>query len=800
MKFTFVATLALLMGSWMSSQEILAQVKQGYIAPQDTSKRRTAAGVSLNQKGSSQVIAAQADPRLSAAAAYVARILRDSTQYDPSKGILITELFRPADLQYLSSQGLPQVVAFFEALNRQLPEGRKVDFVTGATVQVGRSSNPLVLDDLRMKIAAAPAGIDANRMQWQEHVYLAYMARDYGTKLENTITITSATRELRELPELQILNGQGQQVTLAELLRKQAGKGLSPAAAEQKAVLEFRMLTFPNAQLSESLANANYRTALLALIDLQEADFRRHEPTQALLGQLRADLQLGAESKVWKALKNSTFFDLNVPGHLGPVLLTEGQQADPEAMAKLAESKALELLSLTALHYGERDAVKLFNRILVGGANADAAATGDFSTKRLAQLKYHGVEKIKSLGFGPERTAGMQIADLVLVAVASPDLPPSIQPEAYLKLLKVGRSIIASYHNEEVTESRNIVVLEPHISLGSRHYEYVADFDPVDFARQSLVSHNGVELRLESDVYFSHPNKLYEKGLKPFFYPEFGVLFGIGKRKVGYEASVETGPHGAVPKFKQNYENWGGHIGMNVGPVLVAIDAMALSTPGAAGPREQFFDLSESMIYYRYSFQARLLNLGISSAETRKPLYLSLDLEVAGETNNEGTLNRTRTQDGGAQIDGKKWQRAYERARPGGVYNQAIAEEMIQNGDVKASYAAASYTMLHAGIQREALQFKLSAGLYNTSGIDGYAENKGEWMRRLFKNTFQGNAFAAASLTYHFGWRGREQKHRKTSSYSISDGVQSTPKVEESSSSETISGGLRSRAIFMNRR
>ena len=800
MKFTFVATLALLMGTWMNSEGVFAQVKQDYTAPQDTSRHKIAAGVSLNQPDSKGWTSRQQDPRLLAAASGAARILRDSAKYDASRGILVTELFSTADLQYFSNQGLPQLVALFEALNKQLPEGQKVDFLTGDSVQVLEIGNPLVLSKLRMKIAARPAEISTNRLQWQEHVYLAYMARDYGTKLENTITITSATRELEELPELRLLDAQGQEIPIGDLLRKQQAKGLSPQAALKKAVLEFRMLTFPNAQVPEALAHANYRTALLALIDLQEADFHRHAPTQQLLVRLQADLQRGAESKVWMALKNSTFFDRNVPGQLGPVLLTEGQPADPEAIAKLAESKSLELLSLTALHYGERDAVKLFNRMLNGQATADAATTGDFSPKRLSQLKYHGVEKMKSLGFGPDRTAGMQIADLVLVAVAAPNLPVTIQPQAYLKLLKVGRSIMASYHHLEITERKNIVVLEPHISLGSRHFEYVADFDPVDFARQSLVSHNGLELRLESDVYFSHPSKLYEKGLKPFFYPEFGVLFGLGKRKVGYEPSPESGAHGPVPKFKQNYENWGGHIGMNVGPVLVAIDAMALSTPGAATPREQFFDLSESMIYYRYSFQARILNLGIAAAESSKPLYLSLDLEVAGETNNEGTLNRTRTQDGGAQIDGKKWQRAYERARPGGVYNQTIAEEMIQNGDVKASYAAASYAMLHAGIQREAFQLKLSAGLYNTSGIDGYAENKGEWMRRLFKNTFNGNGFATASLTYHFGWKGQEQKHRKTSTYSVSDGVESPRKVEESSSSENISGGLRSRAIFMNRR
>lgn len=799
MKMTILTTALCCVSSLIIAEKLQAQSKLVYIAPQDTVSKRLQPASSLNRYSNTKV-QMNTDTRLLGAAVNAARILKDTMNYNAAKGVLITNLFSEADLQYVAGRGMPSVVALFEQVNKQLPQNRKIAFVTDSSAQVTNAANPLVLDSLRMKISAQPAQIDVNRQQWKENVYLAYMARDYGTKLENTITITSATREMRERPDLEVLLADGSVTNLGKLLQQQKAKGLNGAKAEQAAVQAFRMLTYPNSRISRGVANENYRRALLALIDLQESDFQQHIATQQLIARMKRDLSLGENSAILNAIKNSSFFDANVPGNLGPVLLTEDRLADPIAIAKGAEAKAMELLSLTALHYGERDALKLYNRILDGQAALPAAETGDFSPKRLAELRYHGVEKIKSLGFGPDKTSGMRIADLVLVAVAAPELPQTSSPAASITLMKVGQTILASYNKTETTETKNVFLFGPRLSLGSRHTEYVAAYDPVRFANDSPVSQDGFEFRLESDLYFSNPAKLLDKGVKPFIYPEFGIIFGSGKRRVGYEEQPYKGPHGTVPRFKQNYLNWGGHAGLNVGPVLVSIDATILSTPNAGDPYQRFFDLSQSMTYYRYSFLARVLNLGIGKPSAPRPWFLSLDVEMAGETNNEGTLARTHTQDGGTQIEGKEWQRAYDRARPNGVYNQAIATQMILNGDVKAAYPSANYAAAHIGIQREAFQLKLTAGLYNHHAIEAYGESKAEWIRHLMKNTFAGSGFAAASLTYNIGWKGRKEKYRTRTESSTYNGLSSDPKSETSSSSEKISGSLRNRALIMNRR
>jgi hypothetical protein len=739
----------------------------------------------------------QVDTRMIGAATYAASKLSDTLSYNQQKGILLTELFKAEDLTYLSSGGMQNIVALFEEVNKRLPQGRKLQFMTDSTQLTTSASNPLVLDSLRAIISSNPATVSSNRPQWQENIYQAYIARDYGTRLENTITITSATREMREVPQLSLQIDGGTTVTLAQLLSREKAK--SPANAEARAVAAFRAMTFPNGTVSQRTANANYRTALLALIELQQGDFNRHPETSALINSVSNDLQLGANSKVLSALKNSTFFNSNVPGNLGPVLVTESDVVSPELIAGKARDKSLELITLTALHYGERDAVKLYRRLLAGQGSAAAASTNDFTAKRLGQLKYHGTEKIKSVGFGPDKTANMSMADLVLVAVAAPAIPTSATPIASLSLSEVGKTIIANY-NTVVTESTSSMFqLNPRASIGSRYTTYQAKYDPIDYADGAIISQTGVEFRLESDLYLGKLDKMLSTGLKPFIYPEFGVILGSGQRKVGYDGELSTN-FGNIPRFKQNVLTWGGHLGLNVGPVLVGVDATLMSTESADDAYKRFFDISQSMTYYRYSFLARVMNLSISKREVLNPTYFTFDFEIAGETNNEGTLNRTRSQDRESQVQSKEWIRSYERARPGGVYDPEIANELLLEGDVKASYIAANYAAVHLGLVKSGIQFKVTAGLYNREAMFKYEEGKGEWLRNVAKNTFRGSGFAAATLTYNFGSGSSATKTRRTERSSLINGVSSSSPVEETTSKERARTGIRSRAIFMNRK
>jgi hypothetical protein len=739
----------------------------------------------------------QVDTRMIGAATYAASKLSDTLSYNQQKGILLTELFKAEDLTYLSSGGMQNIVALFEEVNKRLPQGRKLQFMTDSTQLTTSASNPLVLDSLRAIISSNPATVSSNRPQWQENIYQAYIARDYGTRLENTITITSATREMREVPQLSLQIDGGTTVTLAQLLSREKAK--SPANAEARAVAAFRAMTFPNGTVSQRTANANYRTALLALIELQQGDFNRHPETSALINSVSNDLQLGANSKVLSALKKSTFFNSNVPGNLGPVLVTESDVVSPELIAGKARDKSLELITLTALHYGERDAVKLYRRLLAGQGSAAAASTNDFTAKRLGQLKYHGTEKIKSVGFGPDKTANMSMADLVLVAVAAPAIPTSATPIASLSLSEVGKTIIANY-NTVVTESTSSMFqLNPRASIGSRYTTYQAKYDPIDYADGAIISQTGVEFRLESDLYLGKLDKMLSTGLKPFIYPEFGVILGSGQRKVGYDGELSTN-FGNIPRFKQNVLTWGGHLGLNVGPVLVGVDATLMSTESADDAYKRFFDISQSMTYYRYSFLARVMNLSISKREVLNPTYFTFDFEIAGETNNEGTLNRTRSQDRESQVQSKEWIRSYERARPGGVYDPEIANELLLEGDVKASYIAANYAAVHLGLVKSGIQFKVTAGLYNREAMFKYEEGKGEWLRNVAKNTFRGSGFAAATLTYNFGSGSSATKTRRTERSSLINGVSSSSPVEETTSKERARTGIRSRAIFMNRK
>jgi hypothetical protein len=773
-----------------------AQRTGGYIAPQDSVPVKRGVNESLNQYSKVKSIR-EVDTRMIGAATYAASQLADSARYNPKEGILITQLFKEEDLTYFSNGGVANVVALFEEVNKRLPKGKKLEFITDSMQVYSSITNPLVLTKLRAKISSNPADVSADRPGWQENIYQAYMARDYGTKLENTITITSSTREIREVPQLQMLAADGSAVTLAQLLNREKSK--SPTNAEKRAVAAFRALTYPNGPVSQATANENYRRALFALIDLQQGDFNRHAETSSLLAAMSNDLQTGPNSKVLSAIKNSTFFNSNVPGNLGPVLVTEANVVDPALVASRARDKSLELLTLTALHYGERDAVKLYRRLLAGQGTLSASSTTDFTAKRLGELKYHGTEKVKSVGLGPEKTANMTMADLVLVAVAAPATPVNTFPIASLSLSEVGKSIVSTY-NTTITEStKSVFQLNPRASLGSRYTTYQAKYDPIDYANGAFISQNGVEFRLESDLYLGKLDNMLNSGVKPFFYPEFGVIIGTGERKVGYKGNLTT-PFGNIPRFKQNYLTWGGHLGLNAGPVLVGIDATLMSTESADDAYQRFFDLSQSMTYYRYTFLARIVNLAISKREVKNPTFLTFDVEVAGETNNEGTLNRTTSQDREAQVQSKDWQRAYARVRPGGVYDPEIANELLLEGDVKASYIAANYFALHVGLIKSGFQLKLTGGLYNREAMLAYTDGKGKWLRTVAKNTFNGSGFGAATLTYNFGAGGSSSKTRRSERSSVVNGVSSGPEVEETSSRERVPAALRTRAVFMNRK
>jgi hypothetical protein len=795
-KFTLSCAALFAVFSLSTGASSYGQQSRGYIAPQDTVPVKRNPNEPLNTYTNTKSIR-EVNTRMIGAATYAAGKLADTAAYNKREGVLLTQLFKAEDLTYFSKGGIENVVALFEEVNKRLPKGRKLEFITDSTQVYTSATNPLVLSALRAKISATPGSEAMNRPQWQENIYQAYIARDYGTKLENTITITSSTREMREQPQLTFNTGDGSTVSLAQLLSREKAK--SPTNAEQRAVAAFRALTFPNGNVSKEVANENYRKALFALIDLQQGDFNRHPETSSLINSMSNDLQLGASSKVLSAIKNSSFFDSNVPGNMGPVLVTESDVVDPQQIASKAREKSLELLTLTALHYGERDAVKLYRRLLAGQGSVAAASTNDFTAKRLGQLKYHGTEKIKSVGFGPDKTANMSMADLVLVAVAAPALPENGTPIASLSLAEVGNSIVANYTTVITESTKTMFQLNPRAILGSRYTTYQAKYDPIDYANGAYISQNGVEFRLESDLYLGKLDKMLNTGLKPFIYPQFGVILGTGERKVGYDGQTTTN-FGTVPRFKQNYLTWGGHLGLNVGPVLVGVDATLMSTESSDNAYERFFDLSQSMTYYRYSFLARVLNLSLSKKDMMNPTYLTFDLEVAGETNNEGTLNRTRSQDRDSQVQSKEWERAYNRARPGGVYDPEIANELLLEGDVKASYIAANFFAAHVGLVKSGFQFKVTAGLYNREAMWDFEEGKGKWLGTVARNTFRGAPFGAASITYSFGSGSSASKTRRSERNSVINGVSSTPEIEESSSKERVRTGIRSRAIFMNRR
>ncbi|RZM29792.1 MAG: hypothetical protein EOO88_03460 [Pedobacter sp.] len=794
-KFIYFSGALISILTFGATTTVLSQQSKGYIAPQDTITKKIPVNSSLN-KFQSETTVQQTDMRLLGAATFAAQKLSDTTQYNQSKGLRVSDLFKAEDLTYISSGGMSNVIALFAAINKQLPRGKRLEFITDSVQSVQSFSNPLALDALRMKISAHPGSLSDNRPQWQENVYQAYLTRDYGTKLENTITATSATREMREEPNLVLIDRDGSTVSLAQLLYRAQQAGMQNA--EGRAVAAARALTFPGERVSKATANENYRRMLLTLINLQQADFSRHQPTVNLLNTLAADLALGSQSRVLAALSGSNFFSSNVPGNIGPVLVTESGVLDGQQIAMRAKEKALEMFSLTALHYGERDALKLYDKILSGDGAMAASASSLFTKSRLDQLRYHGTEKLKSAGLGSDKTRDISIADLVLVAVAAPATPVISTNMASLSITEASQSIMATYHTTITETSKSIFQLNPRVSLGSRYTTYSATNDPVDYISSGFISQQGLELRLESDLYFAKLDKMLSTGLKPFIYPEFGVVLGSGQRKVGYDGNTHT-QFGEIPKFKQNYINWGGHLGLNVGPVLLGMDATVLSTKSEENPYQRFLDLSQGMTYYRYSFLTRVLNISLNKQAISNPYRFTFDVELAGETNNEGTENKTRTQDGSSQIASKEWQRIYDRAHPNGIYNADIAQQMIEAGSVKASYQSANFAAIHLGVAKSGFQFKVTLGLYNRYAIDDYYKGKGEWLSKLAKNTFNGSGFASGTLVYNFGSLGAAAKRRRVERNAVVNGVSTNTVDSDTYSTERVHSGLRSRALIMSK-
>lgn len=799
---------AMLCGYIVLTTNVYAQTSPPYKAPQDTVKTKLPQNANLTTTDSTTQ-SYTPDSRFVGAAVKAAEILADTTKYDAKQGLAIEKLFSADDLQYVAKQGANGVVVLFDLVNKRLPKGLSITFRTENQSVVTTSKNPLVLKNLRAFVAANPASIQGNKEQWKENVYQAYMARDYATKLNNTITITSATREIRETPELELIDFNGSPITLAKILANKQAKTSNKLQAEKAAVAEFREHTFPGNRISKANANENYKRALFALISLQEGDINRHPETRKFVDDLTNDLQKGRNSNVVNALKNNNFYDANVPGNLGPVLLTEDAVINADKIQSNARAKAMELTTLTALHYGERDAVKLLKSLVNGKGSIPAQQTTEFTPKRLGQLTNHGTEQLKSLGFGAAKTNSMSNSDLVLLAVAAPDAPMVVTPKAFLTLQQVGATIANYYSTSEITDTKNVVLFNPRISLGSRHTEYRAAFDAVDFVPEFLngvyvnqkgsrVVQNGLELRIESDLYLSNPQTIIEKAVKPVIFPEFGILAGAGRRSVGYDNTTTPGPLGAVPQFRNTYINWGGHFGLNVGPFLLAMDATYLTSQTSDNPYERFFDISQGMTYYRYTVLAHFINFGFGKIEEGRGTHFTLDAEYTGETNNTGIKNRTVSAGNAVQTGNGEWQRDYNRARPGGVYNLAIANTMIINGDVKSTYASSSYAAIRAGLQKANLQLTATGGLYNlyTVPINGRRLISAE----TFKNTFNGNLFGALTLTYHFGANSFITNSKKTETYQSVGGVESERKVDETSTEKKASFGPRNHSIFLNKK
>ncbi|RZK61436.1 MAG: hypothetical protein EOO85_33440, partial [Pedobacter sp.] len=137
------------------------QQTRGYIAPQDSVPVKRGANESLNQYSKVKSIR-EVDTRMIGAATYAASKLSDTAAYSQREGILIVDLFKAEDLSYFSNGGIANIVALFEEVNKRLPKGKKLEFITDSTQAFTSATNPLVLSALRAKISSNPASVSAN--------------------------------------------------------------------------------------------------------------------------------------------------------------------------------------------------------------------------------------------------------------------------------------------------------------------------------------------------------------------------------------------------------------------------------------------------------------------------------------------------------------------------------------------------------------------------------------------------------------------------------------------------------------
>jgi len=256
---------------------------------------------------------------------------------------------------------------------------------------------------------------------------------------------------------------------------------------------------------------------------------------------------------------------------------------------------------------------------------------------------------------------------------------------------------------------------------------------------------------------------------------------------VGYDQSTTPGPLGAVPEFQSRYVTWGGHIGLNVGPVMLGADATIMSTPVAATPDERFFDLSQGMTYYRYELLTHIWYIGM-----KNNYALTFDLDLVGESNNEGFGNLTSEQGTDAQIKSAQWYRDYNAVHAGGVYNQALATSLLNSGYVKASYPSANYAAVKVGLAKSNFKLVGTLGLYNI-----YTRTGEQIYDHLLSNTLKGDAFGSIGLTYNFGSKSHTSKSTKMDSYSTTN---PTHNVQETSSdASSVYTGPRDHYIIISK-
>ncbi|WP_461450193.1 hypothetical protein [Mucilaginibacter sp.] len=748
---------------------------QVYKAPQDTAATKRYPNESLTTFSvKTQML--ENDSRLLDIASRASIILKDTSKYDRKQGLPLIKIFNNDDLTYVKDQGTNGIIALFHLINQNLPKGELISFKTDDIETIIDANNPLELKNLKATIAERPASI--GEPLWKSNIYTAYLARDYGTKLSNTITQTTAITEIRQNKNLELIDYDGKPVTLGSISARNK--------TEKDAVLDFRNHTFPNSRISLANANENYKRALFALISAQENYINSNALEEKLTADLTLDLSKGKESNTIIALKESLFFTANVPGSDGPVLLTENKLINPEEIAANSAEKAKELIILASLHYGQRDATKLLFQLINGYGSTPAQQSG-FTAKRVSELAQHGTEQFTSLGFQKNKTDNITNADLILLAVASPDLQPHVIPKSYLTVItKSGDTVINNSSSEEITQINNLNIFSPRISLSSRHTEYRTVNDPLGYVPDgSKISQNGVELRLETDLFFSGLDSVNKRGIKPIIYPEFGVVYGIGSREVGYQNSEYTGAFGQVPRFNTLYKNWGAHLGLNIGPVLIGADATLINTPVASTPDQRYFDLSQGMTYYRYELLTHVLYLKL-----KKDLHFTIDLDLVAESNNIGFGDNT-DEGTDAQIKSGQWYRDYNQVHPSGIFDKTLATDLLNNGDVKSSYASSNYAAIDLGLQKNNFKLSLTGGLYNIDTKDGNEI----YNTHIVSNTLKGDLFGTFGITYYFNRKSYKTVHsRKTSSQSANQ----SNLQEASSSSETKISGPRNHYIFVS--